>query len=50
MAYTGPKVFYIILTILIFGSITAGGVLCAIPVFGLATAKAAMPKDSIVQI
>ena len=39
MAYTGPKVFYIILTILLCGVVTAGGVLCAVPVFDMATAK-----------
>ena len=49
MAYTGPKVFYIILTILVCGAITAGGVLCALPVFELATMKAAIPKSAVSQ-
>ena len=39
MAYTGPKVFYIILTILLCGAVTAGGVLCAVPAIELATAE-----------
>lgn len=47
MAYIGPKVFYIILTTLVFGALTVGGVFCAIPTFDLATAKVTIPNTNI---